>query len=102
MIGAVAYGSYQIGKLSGKFSGYHGGYNWNQYNSWRSTDGFLCRNNNDCNWIDREFYCQDYELDFEPSVSSTLPQTAASKYYYSVGSKVDIVSFLQSQLPVPR
>ena len=29
----------------------------------------MCRDDNDCNWIDARLYCQDYELDFQPSVS---------------------------------
>lgn len=62
----------QLGKLSSRF-GHHGyggyGYRFNDWNRWREIDGFLCRDSNDCNWIDSRLYCQDYELDFEPSVS---------------------------------
>jgi len=29
----------------------------------------LCRNNNDCNWVDSRLYCQDYELKFTPSAA---------------------------------
>ena len=50
MLGATAYGAYQLGKLSGRFSsfgGYGGGiygrYGWNDYNRWREIDGFMCR-----------------------------------------------------------
>ena len=67
MLGATAYGAYKLGKLSNKFSSYRGGGSWNDYNSWRAKDGFLCRNSNDCNWVDPQFQCQDYELDFQPS-----------------------------------
>jgi len=69
VIGAVAYGSYQLGKMSGNFGRYHHGGQWgyNDYNKWRQQDGFMCRNNNDCNWLDQQMYCQDYELDFSPS-----------------------------------
>ena len=67
MLGATAYGAYKLGKLSTKFSSYRGGGSWNDYNSWREKDGFLCRNPNDCDWIDPQFKCQDYELDFQPS-----------------------------------
>ena len=54
----------------GKFSSKHGSseedwddddYDWDTYNTWRERDGFLCRDNNDCNWIDSRFYCQDYK-----------------------------------------
>jgi len=69
VIGAVAYGSYQIGKMTNNFGHYrHGGqWGYNDYNRWREVDGFMCRTNDDCNWIDPRLYCQDYELDFSPS-----------------------------------
>ena len=74
VIGATAYGAYQLGKLSGRFSspgyGYgNRGYGYQQWNSWREVDGFLCRKTEDCNWIDPRLYCQDYELKFTPQVS---------------------------------
>ena len=74
VIGATAYGAYQLGKLSGRFSspgyGYgNRGYGYQQWNSWREVDGFLCRKTEDCNWIDPRLYCQDYELKFTPHVS---------------------------------
>jgi len=74
VIGATAYGAYQLGKLSNRFGGYGGGYGYgghrygyNDWNRWREIDGFMCRNDNDCNWIDQRLYCQDYELKFTPS-----------------------------------
>ena len=27
------------------------------WNTWRQADGFLCRNHNDCNWLDSTSYC---------------------------------------------
>ncbi len=70
VIGASVYGGYQLGKLTSRFGHYGGGYRYgfNDWNRWREVDGFMCRDNNDCNWIDDRLYCQDYELDFEPSV----------------------------------
>jgi len=71
VIGAVAYGSYQLGKLAGGYSswgwGRSHGYGFNDWNRWREVDGFLCRETSDCSWIDPRLYCQDYELDFQPS-----------------------------------
>ena len=71
VIGAVAYGSYQIGKLSAGYSswtwGQQNGYQFSDWNRWREADGFLCRNTSDCSWIDRRLYCQDNELTFTPS-----------------------------------
>ena len=76
VIGAVAYGGYQLGKLSSGYShwgwGHSHGYGFNDWNRWRGMDGFLCRNTEDCSWIDRQLYCQDYELDFQPSVSNFI------------------------------
>jgi len=74
VIGVTAYGAYQLGKLSSRFSGYGGGYGYGghhygyrEWNRWREIDGFMCRNDKDCNWIDQRLYCQDYELKFQPS-----------------------------------
>lgn len=73
VIGAVAYGGYQLGKLSAGYGNYgwgrQHGYGFNQWNRDREADGMLCRNTNDCNWIDPRMYCQDYELDFSVSRS---------------------------------
>jgi hypothetical protein len=72
--GAVAYGGYQIGKLSGRFGsyGYGRGWGFNDWNRWREIDGFMCRDDNDCKWIDERLFCQDYEFDFQPSVSDEM------------------------------
>ena len=73
VIGAAAYGGYQLGKLTSHYGswgwGHQHGYGFNDWNRWREIDGFMCRDSNDCNWIDPRLYCQDYELDFTPSVS---------------------------------
>jgi len=70
VLGAVAYGSYQIGKMSSGYGGWNNhprGYGFNQWNRDREIDGFMCRKTDDCSWMDRQLYCQDYELDFSPS-----------------------------------
>jgi len=76
VIGAVAYGAYSLGRLSGGtsygsgYGGWHGhpqGYGFNQWNRDREVDGFMCRKTEDCSWVDRRLYCQDYDLDFSPS-----------------------------------
>lgn len=71
IIGVGAYGAYQVGKLAAKAATwpFRNAFSFNDWNSWREVDGMLCRNTNDCTWIDRQLYCQDYELDFSPSVS---------------------------------
>merc|ERR1711892_694612 len=68
VIGAVAYGAYQIGKATSRFAHWsHQGWGFNDWNRWREQDGHLCRNNNDCSWLDRNLQCEDYELDFSVS-----------------------------------
>lgn len=89
LIGAGAYVGYKLGKLKEKFSNrkWGGGsssthisiggsssirrsrprYEFNDWNDWREADGFLCRSNNDCKWVDDNLNCEDYELDFNPA-----------------------------------
>eukprot|EP00092_Neocalanus_flemingeri_P035959 GFUD01039152.1.p1 GENE.GFUD01039152.1~~GFUD01039152.1.p1 ORF type:complete len:195 (+),score=49.27 GFUD01039152.1:81-665(+) len=68
VIGAVAYGAYQVGKATAKFASWsHTGWEFNDWNRWREADGHLCRNNNDCNWLDRNLQCEDYNLVFSYS-----------------------------------
>ena len=33
-------------------------WSFNDWNSWRQADGFLCRNDNDCIWLDNNLECQ--------------------------------------------
>ena len=60
VIGAVAYGSYQIGKLSAGVDNYgwgrQHGYTFDSWNRDREADGMLCRSGDDCKWIDDK-YC---------------------------------------------
>ena len=67
----MAYGSYKIGKLSLRFSASTGnpGYNFDKWNKWRQNDGFLCRNNNDCKWLDKKLDCMSETLSWTPNVS---------------------------------
>merc|ERR1712172_339853 len=69
-VGVGAYAGYKVAKLAGKFSrpgfGNSYGYKFNDWNDWREADGFLCRSNKDCQWIDDNLNCEDYELDFTP------------------------------------
>jgi hypothetical protein len=54
--------------LATKFSrpGFGNSYKFNDWNDWREADGFLCRSNKDCQWIDDNLNCEDYELEFTP------------------------------------
>lgn len=67
VIGAGVYVGYKATKALGKFAAYGlaggRGYEFNDWNRWRQSDGMLCRNNADC-WLDPQLECQDYELDF--------------------------------------
>jgi len=63
VIGAGAYIGYKLTKAAAQFSSFAWGYNsrdwsFNDWNSWRQADGFLCRNDNDCNWLDNNLECQ--------------------------------------------
>ena len=49
-----------------------GSYDFDDWNEWREADGFLCRNDNDCQWMDINLNCEDYELDFSPVVSNSF------------------------------
>ena len=82
LVGGGVYAGYKLGKLSSKFSnfgkgGFGGGgfgagglgYSFQDYNKWREADGFMCRSDKDCQWIDRNLECEDYEFEFTPSVS---------------------------------
>lgn len=76
IIGAGAYVGYKLTKMTAKFAawslGLNNGWSFNDWNRWREADGFLCRRTEDCNWIDRRMFCQDYELNFTPSVSRAI------------------------------
>jgi|ERR1712029_760618 len=73
VIGAVVYSSYQIGKLTGRYSNWgwaiKNGTTFDDWNRWREADGFLCRNDTDCDWVDKQLYCRDYKerLAFTPN-----------------------------------
>merc|ERR1711976_37693 len=74
VVGAVAFTGYQVGKMEGKFSNYHwdnghSEYNFETWNKWRQADGFLCRNDTDCNWLDDYLECQKVG-DFGWSINS--------------------------------
>merc|ERR1711971_746226 len=74
VIGAGAYYGYKLTKTAAKFSSFVWGYNsqdwsFNDWNSWRQADGFLCRNDNDCNWLNNNLECQPVR-DFGWSINS--------------------------------
>ena len=69
LVGVGVYAGYKVAKLAKKFSrpGFGNSYKFNDWNDWREADGFLCRSNKDCQWIDDNLNCEDYELEFTPS-----------------------------------
>ena len=75
LVGVGVYAGYKLTKMASKFAGrrgftnYDSHYDFDDWNDWREADGFLCRSDNDCEWIDDNLSCEDYELDFSPSVS---------------------------------
>jgi len=70
LVGVGVYAGYKVAKLASKFSsrgsGWGNSYKYNDWNDWREADGFLCRSNKDCQWIDDNLNCEDYELEFTP------------------------------------
>ena len=46
-------------------------WSFNDWNSWRQADGFLCRNDNDCNWLNNNLECQPVR-DFGWSINVRL------------------------------
>ena len=68
--GLGAYNANKKRKLKRKWSRSR---KWSSFEDWdeiAEVDGLLCRNDADCNWIDPNLDCQDYELDFTPNVSN--------------------------------
>ena len=63
-IGGAAFVGYQIGKVTGRFGHWsHGGYwRFGDWNRWRMEDGLLCRNNDDCTWLDPDLRCERYDI----------------------------------------
>jgi len=37
-------------------------YTFNSWNKWRQADGILCRNDNDCNWLNEDLKCMRYNM----------------------------------------
>ena len=73
LVGGGAYVGYKLGKMRSKFSlkpkTPDFDFEFDDWNSWREADGFLCRKDSDCTFVDGSMECQDYELAFTPSVS---------------------------------
>ena len=68
--GLGAYNANKKRKLKRKWSRSR---KWSSFEDWdeiAEVEGLLCRNDADCNWIDPNLDCQDYELDFTPNVSN--------------------------------
>ena len=67
--GVGVFTAVQLAKLSLKFPKKNLGYKFDDWNEWREEEGFLCRNNQDCSWVDTRMDCGEYELLFTPNVS---------------------------------
>ena len=110
VLGAGVYGGYKLGKLREKFSrsshyfgrphgyggyggygGYSGGYSgygsfgFDDWNRLREDEGQLCRNNEDCEWVDPRMFCQNYKLEFTPNVSGKTPPKNTGRAYWAEG-----------------
>ena len=78
VLGIGVYAAKKLEKLKGKFPKNS---NFDEWNSWRQKDGFLCRNINDCNWIDRQMNCGDFKLGWTPSVRPYFSKKKTKKNY---------------------
>jgi len=61
VIGVGAYAAYKVAKATKKFAKrvFEGPkFEYNTWNSYRRADGYLCREDIHCNWLDRNFECQ--------------------------------------------
>ena len=67
VIGLGVYSAAKKRKLRSRHSIYSKSYDFDDWNEWREDDGMLCRNNDDCTWINFHLYCKSYELDFTPN-----------------------------------
>merc|ERR1712013_966626 len=74
VLGAGAYSAYKAKKMAKKKkkSKFHidldieeqgdDDYMFNDWDKWRQADGFMCRDDNDCNWLDEDLRCENYEM----------------------------------------
>merc|ERR1712172_49300 len=61
VVGLGAYAAYKVAKATKKFAKrvFEGPkFEYNTWNSYRRADGYLCREDSHCNWLDRNFECQ--------------------------------------------
>ena len=64
LVAAGAYAGYKLAKLGKKFGKWRhrGSYDFDDWDDWREADGMLCRNNDDCTWVDQRMQCEDWEI----------------------------------------
>ena len=64
LVAAGAYAGYKLAKLGEKFGKWRhrGSYDFDDWDDWREADGMLCRNNDDCTWVDQRMQCEDWEI----------------------------------------
>ena len=59
LIGSGVYSAYKLAKAQSKFAKFDDpDIDFNTWNTWREVDGFLCKTDNHCNWLDENFECQ--------------------------------------------
>ena len=64
---------------------------FDDWNECRTEDGILCRDSEDCVWIDSNLYCDESGLNFTPEVSGTVPGHKGDPHsikHLDVGGKV--------------
>merc|ERR1711971_611744 len=59
LIGVGVYAGYKLTKAAAKFANFDDpDTDFDTWNRWREADGFLCRTDNHCNWLDENLECQ--------------------------------------------
>merc|ERR1711971_1035332 len=62
LIGVGVYAGYKLTKAAAKFANFDDpDIDFDTWNRWREADGFLCRTDNHCNWLDENLECQQVE-----------------------------------------
>merc|ERR1711887_456165 len=49
-------------------------FTYNSWNKWRQADGMLCRNDNDCNWVDEDLKCMSYNVTIRTQTLKMIDQ----------------------------
>jgi len=78
VVGLGVYGTYKLAKATSKFGKkklkFKNGadIDFDEWDGWRQESGLLCRNTTDCNWLDVDLRCDNYEASVRASIVQAL------------------------------